>query len=83
MVHRDLKLRQRLPGTSLPARSTSSSRSWDFGISKLTTEQDSTATSTGMALGSPAYMSPEQARGEGLDAAPVVWALGVVLYEMP
>ncbi|MEZ4306966.1 MAG: protein kinase [Polyangiaceae bacterium] len=55
----------------------------DFGISKLTTEQDSTATSTGIALGSPAYMSPEQARGDrGLDARSDVWALGVVLYEM-
>jgi serine/threonine protein kinase len=55
----------------------------DFGVSKLTTDEDSSATSTGVVLGSPAYMSPEQARGErNLDARSDLWALGVMLFEM-
>jgi serine/threonine-protein kinase len=54
----------------------------DFGVSKLLTEE-STATMTGVAVGSPAYMSPEQARGEkNLDARSDLWALGVVVFEM-
>jgi len=54
----------------------------DFGISKEMTELDIVATSTGAVLGSPAYMSPEQARGDlDLDARADLWALGVIMYE--
>ncbi len=57
----------------------------DFGVAKLQEgESDETnLTRTGTALGTPAYMSPEQARGQrDLDGQTDVWALGVVLYQM-
>ncbi|MDB4931602.1 MAG: putative serine/threonine-protein kinase pknB, partial [Myxococcaceae bacterium] len=56
----------------------------DFGIAKVTDHDESMRrTSTGTMLGTPSYMSPEQARGDSaLDARSDVWSLGVVLYEM-
>ncbi|HWQ11328.1 MAG TPA: serine/threonine-protein kinase [Roseiflexaceae bacterium] len=53
----------------------------DFGIAKATTG-DGTQTQTGMVLGTPVYVSPEQARGEPLTPASDIYALGVVLYEL-
>ncbi|MBX3128601.1 MAG: serine/threonine protein kinase [Polyangiaceae bacterium] len=54
----------------------------DFGVSKITGDAAS-ATTTGAAIGSPAYMSPEQAKGTGgLTARADLWSLGVVLYEL-
>ncbi len=56
----------------------------DFGISKLTRAAGdyTNVTSASKVVGTPFYMSPEQARGEELDARSDVYALGVVLYEM-
>jgi TolB-like protein len=51
----------------------------DFGIAKVAEE---TFTRTGAALGTAAYMSPEQTRGTGVDHRSDLWSLGVVLYEM-
>jgi serine/threonine-protein kinase len=51
----------------------------DFGIAKVAGE---TLTRTGAALGTAAYMSPEQTRGEPVDARSDLWSLGVVLHEM-
>ena len=55
----------------------------DFGIAKLSEGFSANLTSEGTVLGSPAYMSPEQARGENnVDSRTDIWALCVVLYEM-
>jgi serine/threonine-protein kinase len=53
----------------------------DFGIAKLRGEADHKLTSRGAVCGTPDYMSPEQIRGEELDARSDVYAAGVVLYE--
>lgn len=54
----------------------------DFGVSKLLT-RDVSSTATGSAIGSPAYMSPEQAKGlKDVGPRADLWALGVVLFEM-
>jgi hypothetical protein len=54
----------------------------DFGLAKLV-EVDSGVTQSGMILGTPQYMAPEQALGRGKDAGPAadVYALGAILYE--
>lgn len=55
----------------------------DFGISKaLSDPSDERLTSTGIALGTPAYMSPEQSSGENVDTRTDQYSLAAVIYEM-
>lgn len=53
----------------------------DFGLAKMV-EHDTQMTAAGSAMGSPSYMSPEQARGEEADHRSDIYALGVSLYQM-
>ena len=74
VIHRDVK-----PGNLFVTRD-GVVKVLDFGIAKLAGEVG--PTTTGAALGTPAYMAPEQMRGEAVDARADFWSLGVVLYEM-
>ncbi|MFW5741483.1 MAG: serine/threonine-protein kinase, partial [Myxococcota bacterium] len=53
----------------------------DFGISKSADDSDLSLTRTGMVMGTPFYMAPEQARGEHIDHRVDIYACGVILYE--
>src|SRR5207244_3158545 len=89
IVHRDLK-----PG-NIKIKPDGSVKVLDFGLAKRRPTEASSgarpedsptismsATSAGMILGTAAYMSPEQARGQPVDKRADIWAFGVVLYEM-
>ncbi|MCI0491076.1 MAG: bifunctional serine/threonine-protein kinase/formylglycine-generating enzyme family protein [Blastocatellia bacterium] len=55
----------------------------DFGIAKLKLKTETSAlTQEGMIVGTPFYMSPEQCRGEELDARSDIYSLGIIIYEM-
>jgi serine/threonine-protein kinase len=55
----------------------------DFGIARALGDRDEKLTETGLTVGTPAYMSPEQASGQReLDARSDIYSLGIVLYEM-
>ena len=54
----------------------------DFGISKIKDAGGTTLTKTGMIMGTPAYMAPEQARGEKVDHRADVYAVGAILYNV-
>ena len=76
VVHRDIKPENIMlqDGHALVA---------DFGIGKALSDVEGEAfTQTGMSVGTPAYMSPEQAAGEAVDGRSDLYSLGCVLYEM-
>jgi serine/threonine-protein kinase len=80
VVHRDLK-----PENVFLARTRVGvvPKLLDFGISLVGAEGGSRITTTGVALGTPAYMSPEQIKGaKHVDVRTDVWALGVLIHEM-
>lgn len=79
VVHRDLKPDNLM--IEQPGGRPEQIRILDFGIAKLAGET-SRMTRTGAIFGTPAYMSPEQCRGEPVDGRADLYALGAVLYEM-
>src|SRR5262249_33457412 len=54
----------------------------DFGIAKLLSSGDVGNTRTGVPMGTPLYMSPEQCLGKGVDARTDIYSLGVIMFEM-
>ena len=84
VLHRDLK-----PENILLTGTGTDAKVLDFGVAKLIAESDtrdgsgaSTLTAAGSIIGTPAYMAPEQLRGESPDQRTDVFALGVIAYEM-
>ena len=80
VVHRDLKPQNIMvtrdsDGNEIP-------KLLDFGIAKTLEPTSPALTSTGMVLGTPHYMSTEQAKGAPADRRSDLYALGVILYEM-
>jgi len=74
VVHRDVK-----PANMIYNRDSKIVKMTDFGIACLT---DNSKTRTGMVLGSPSYMSPEQLAGKKVDGRSDLFSLGVALYQM-
>ncbi|WP_170319774.1 serine/threonine-protein kinase [Polyangium spumosum] len=81
IVHRDLK-----PANLFLIRRPNGSpcvKVLDFGVARQTGVEEVALTATGVMLGSPMYMAPEQiARSKSVDARSDIWAMGVVLYEL-
>ncbi len=74
VVHRDIK-----PANIMFEPDTGTMKLTDFGIARIT---DSSKTKTGMVLGTPSYMSPEQLSGKKVDGRSDLFSLGVMLYQL-
>ena len=74
VVHRDIK-----PANIMYDPQSDSVKVTDFGIARIT---DSSKTKTGMVLGTPSYMSPEQLAGKKIDGQSDLFSLGVTFYQL-
>ncbi|MFC5300279.1 CHASE2 domain-containing serine/threonine-protein kinase [Azospira restricta] len=74
VVHRDVK-----PANIMYEATSDQVKVTDFGIARIT---DSSKTKTGMVLGTPSYMSPEQLAGKKIDGRSDLFSLGVTLYQL-
>jgi len=80
VIHRDIK-----PG-NIKITPEGKVKVLDFGLAKATSSQDknqgTAITQPGRVIGTPAYMSPEQARGKSTDHRTDIWSFGCIMYEM-
>ncbi len=76
VIHRDIK------PSNLLVNDQDLTKVVDFGIATATSEHEMTLTKTGMIIGTPAYLSPERARGEEADHRSDIYALGIIAYTM-
>jgi serine/threonine protein kinase/tetratricopeptide (TPR) repeat protein len=80
VIHRDLK-----PG-NIKITPEGKVKVLDFGLAKVSSRQDenedTAVTQPGRVIGTPAYMSPEQARGKSTDHRTDIWSFGCLMYEM-
>ena len=74
VVHRDIK-----PANVMYDPESKQVKLTDFGIARIT---DSSKTKTGMVLGTPSFMSPEQLQGKKVDGRSDLFSLGVMFYQM-
>jgi serine/threonine-protein kinase len=74
VVHRDIK-----PANIMYEPDSGNVKLTDFGIARIT---DSSKTKTGMVLGTPSYMSPEQLQGKKVDGRSDLFSLGVMMYQL-
>jgi len=75
VVHRDIK-----PQNILVSKDDNKCHITDFGIARIKGRER--ITMVGMAVGTPEYMSPEQAEGKGFDQRTDIYSLGILMYEM-
>lgn len=77
VLHRDLK-----PDNVLVTNADNTAKVVDFGLAKLTDAEMQRLTNTGMVVGDPRYMSPEQSQGKPVDARSDIYSFGCLMYEM-
>jgi len=77
VVHRDVK-----PANIMMSVDRSTAKLTDFSVARVKTGDEHAATRTGVVIGAPRYMSPEQALAKSVDGRSDLYGLGVVLYEL-
>ena len=76
VVHRDLK------PSNILINDTDIVKIVDFGLAAAASSADSRLTKTGILVGTPTYMAPEQVRGKTVDSKTDIYSLGIIMYEM-